>query len=156
MLAGCLATVPAGEAGKSDTGSAASGSAATASGDKGSGTSATKPESPSLSLPSLQLPEFLRNLPGMAAQTPLLTAGIPLKALPRGTPPLAVSGRSQRSMQALFQKGKVSGDELVAELKTMRETMRAQRSARAIQSFMGSLESAPAAAASPMRWLIQP
>lgn len=70
-----------------------------------------------------------------------------LKLLPADVPP-----KPTRSPQALFllmKKGRVSGNELLDEMKTMRLAVQKERSATAIAAFNGSVEkfnNAPAAA----------
>lgn len=66
----------------------------------------------------------------------------PVATSARQSPPMRVPGRTNANMMALFAKGTVNGEELIGELRTMRETMQAQRTATAMTKLMGTMNGA--------------
>ena len=63
--------------------------------------------------------------------------------------------RTQPSIQGLFAKGTVTGNELVAELIALRALMAGKRSAQAVGALLGSAEPASARGFDPQGELIK-
>ena len=99
-------------------------------------------------LPAWTLVLSMVGLPG-----PALAQPVEVPAQLGGNGPLAT--RAQPSIQGLFAKGTVTGNELVAELIALRALMAGKRSAQAVGALMGTAEPAGAKGFDPQGELIK-
>jgi hypothetical protein len=93
----------------------------------------------------LQLPGATPTATPAGSATPATQAIAALApAQARPVAPIAAHGRTVNGMTALFIKGSVNGEELLGELRAVRETLRAQRTASAMTSLMGTVNTVSA------------